>query len=199
MQPASASELLEASSLESLPDHLVELVLSRLPAVPLLRCLLVSQRFQRVVLEEPTLLAPVASFDSALPPGSSLLPGESLLSPNGRVSLIYQRDANLVLYTRGGDGRERPVWALQTVHAPFGHSPGSATLSHGGRLSASHAGHRGEHEARLQWRSPPPESFHEPPFRLAVLNSGVACILDANDERVWVTTGPNVHEDTEET
>ena len=34
-----------------------------------------------------------------------------------------------------------------------------------------------------------------PPFRLAVLDSGVACVLDANDERVWVTTGPNVRED----
>ena len=57
--------------------------------------------------------APVAAAppSDTLAPGGRLLPGESLLSQNGRYRLLYQSDGNLVLYdlTEGG-----APWATNT-------------------------------------------------------------------------------------
>ena len=128
-----------ASSFESLPDHLLELVLALLPAVPLLRCSVLCKRLRGVVLGEPALRARLRSLEGVLPQGRELRPAESVRSPSGRVRFVYQTDANLVLYVEAEE-RERPVWALQTVNAPFGHGvPGSASLGRDGRLTASFA------------------------------------------------------------
>ncbi|HMV66506.1 MAG TPA: NBR1-Ig-like domain-containing protein [Myxococcota bacterium] len=57
------------------------------------------------------------ALHDTLQPGESLRPDDPLTSEDGRFSLIYQSDGNLVLY-RNGDGS--PLWSSGTVGEPAG-------------------------------------------------------------------------------
>jgi len=115
--------------------------------------------------------------------GRSLGAGSSLVSPDGHFRLIYQRDANLVLYYyRIADEAEHdehpvPVWALQTVHVPYNHyHPGDLHLSTTGVVCVRDA------YGRRYWETP----AHAPgPYRLVVRNEGDFVVLDENDAIVW--------------
>jgi|GEM_PF-1446106 len=56
---------------------------------------------------------------SSLMPGDRMLPGQSIMSPNKRFLLIYQRDGNLVLYDTGNGGYA-PLWETDTMGAALG-------------------------------------------------------------------------------
>jgi hypothetical protein len=61
-----------------------------------------------------------------LPSGSSLHVNVSLVSPNGRFSLLFQPDGNLVLYRSDGV----PLWASNTS----GIAPGQAIMQTDGNF-----------------------------------------------------------------
>ena len=63
--------------------------------------------------------ATVVVRSTALPSRAALTAGQALVSPDGRYTLVFQSDGNLVEYASGG----RPVWA-------------SGTAARGGRLIA---------------------------------------------------------------
>lgn len=51
--------------------------------------------------------APVPTVRNVLPAGSRMMPGQTLISPEGRFRLVYQGDGNLVLYD---DALQTPLW-----------------------------------------------------------------------------------------
>jgi hypothetical protein len=61
-----------------------------------------------------------------LTPGQALQVNESLVSPNGRFSLVLQQDGNLVLYEQEAG----PVWASATD----GREVSTATMQEDGNL-----------------------------------------------------------------
>jgi hypothetical protein len=73
----------------------------------------------------PTPSAPPPTGPGTLRGDNSLRPGQELKSGNGRYSLTYQGDGNLVLYDNG-----RPIWASNTA----GTSAGAAYMQADGNL-----------------------------------------------------------------
>ena len=179
---ALRSSLAAASaSIYVLPDDLLSRVLHALPLVARVRCCAVSRRFRRLV--DTDALRAALDPAHALVSGRPLAAGRSVNSPDGRYTLYYQHDANLVLYLRRPvDGTLlRPLWALQTVHVPYGqNAPGQLTLRRDGVVKVRNS--RGE----TYWASPRPAGSAAP-CRLVVRDQGDFAVVDANDAVVWVS------------
>lgn len=173
--------------ISSLPDELLTRVLLALPVVSRLRCCAVSRRFKQL-LHTPALCA---ELRAAVDPAHVLLSGRTLpmngrlSSPDGRLVLIYQSDANLVLYTRNAQGPPDsllPIWAMQTVRvAYYNHLAGVLTLRHDGVVEV-----RGRY-GTTYWASPHLTACVAP-YRLVVRNEGDFAVVDANDAVVWAAT-----------
>ena len=170
--------------ISSLPDELLTRVLLALPVVSRLRCCAVSRRFKQL-LHTPALCAELrAAVDPAhvLLSGRTLGCGQDKTSPDGRFVLVYQTDANFVLYyDRSAPQRLhlQPVWALQTVgcHIFYTHRAGRLELSRAGQVCVlNDRGH-------CYWQAPAPHG--QPPYRLVVRNQGDFAVVDANDVAVW--------------
>jgi len=77
-------------------------------------------------------LAPAAGGAGSMSPDQSIYAGGSIQSGNGRFTLFYQGDGNLVLYRSDG----RPLWASQTN----GRSAGRTVMQMDGNLVVYDAG-----------------------------------------------------------
>jgi len=71
--------------------------------------------------------APAPVTRNTLEPGARLMPGQSLVSPDGRFRLVYQGDGNLVLYD---DVQHAPAWWSGTT----GRSAGLVGMQGDGNL-----------------------------------------------------------------
>ena len=188
---ASASEAAEdappppSPSLDALPDELLSRVLHPLPLVSRMRACAVSRRFKRL-LATPALCAELHPAFVLLGGMRSLGVRGAIGSADGRFLLLYQEDANLVLYFcrpgRVPASRTdciQPVWALQTVGAPYHlHRAGRLELRANGVIVA-----RDIHD--LTYWTSLTDAAAVPPCRLVVRNDGDCVVLDANDAIVW--------------
>jgi hypothetical protein len=174
---ALRSSLAASASFDVLPDELLSRALHKLPLVSKARACAVSRRFKRL-LWTPALRAALDPTRMLLSE-RALLPGCSIDSPDGRMTLIYQNDANFVLYWRRENENLQPTWALQEVNVNYGrNTPGRVTLRRDGVLAVRNA--RGETYWETPW-SPAGTA----PYRLVVRNEGDFVILDADDAVVW--------------
>lgn len=111
-----------------------------------------------------------------LPPGTTLVPGQGLVSPNGRYHLDFQTDGNLVAYDLG-QGVPPPgqyYWASNTSGNPFA----SFTLQPDGQMVIKTSG------GQLAWYATPnpiPGSF------LVLQDDGNAVLYDTNGNAGWNT------------
>ncbi len=102
-------------------------------------------------------------------PGEVLYPDQSIRSANGRFSLIYQRDGNLVLYGPAG-------WLWQSGTAG---TPGAICIMQGdGNLVIY------DWNNQWIWDS---ETDHNPGSRLLVQDNGMVAIYDPSNKLVWST------------
>jgi hypothetical protein len=172
------SSLAASASVYILPDELLSRALHKLPLVSKARACAVSRRFKRL-LWTPALRAALDPTRMLLSE-RSLLPGCSIDSPDGRLTLIYQHDANFVLYWRRDGGQNlQPIWALQTVNVLYNrNTAGRVTLRRDGVLAVRNS--RGETYWETPW-SPAGTA----PYRLVVRNEGDFVLLDADDAVVW--------------
>lgn len=171
------SSLAASASVYILPDELLSRALHKLPLVSKARACAVSRRFKRL-LWTPALRAALDPTRMLLS-DRSLLPGCSIDSPDGRMALVYQTDANFVLYWRRGDNDLQPTWALQTVSVLYDrNTAGRVTLRRDGVLAVRNA--RGETYWETPWNP-----AGTAPYRLVVQNEGDIVILDADDAVVW--------------
>ena len=100
----------------------------------------------------------------------TLLPGESLVSADGRFLLVYQTDGNLVVYETGAGA----LWASGTA----GSSAGRATMQDDGNLVVYDAASRAVFATNT--------SSH-PGASLVMQNDGNLVIYDANGVAIWAT------------
>jgi hypothetical protein len=97
--------------------------------------------------------------------GQVLLPGRSLVSPNGRYRLTFQTDAKLVLYNAGG-----PLWS--SGNASGGGKAGACVIDTHGKLAIYAPGmHR-------LWCSDDRAEGADPTTRLVVQDDGNVVIYD---------------------
>ena len=115
-----------------------------------------------------TLTPPTASGDD-MQPGEVLPPGQSIRSSNGLYSLVYQGDANLVLYGPAG-----PLWASST----FGQSVGAAAMRGDGNLAIYGS------DSTDIWDSATGEN---PGSHLVVQDDGNVVIYRPDGSAVWST------------
>lgn len=175
---ALRQSLVASASIYVLPDELLSRVLRTLPPVSRLRACAVSRRF-RLLIDRDALCAALNPA-RMLVSGRALEPGDSINSPDGRFTLMYQHDANFVLYYFTLEGYQ-PVWALQTVHVPYDQNrAGRVTLRSEGVVAVRNA------REETYWSSPRPGG--SAPYRLVVRNEGDFAIIDANDAVVWAAT-----------
>jgi hypothetical protein len=125
---------------------------------------------------QPLPTGPVAQGDD-MQPGEVLNPGQSISSPTGQYSFVYQGDGNLVLY-RGGT----PWWASGTD----GTAPGVCIMQTDGNLVIYAPG------SQPIWSS---DTSHDPGSRLVVQDDGNVVIYRPDRTPVWATntsvpTGP---------
>lgn len=172
-----------AARIYSLPDEVLSPVLLLLPFVSRLRACVVCRRFKRLL--SPALRAelPLLTPPRVLLSGRGLAAGSTLNSPDGHFRLIYQGDANLVLYYYRITGEAEhdehpvPVWALQTVHVPYNrYQPGGLHLSPTGVVCVCDV------YGRRYWETPAQAPGL---YRLVVRNEGDFVVLDENDAIVW--------------
>jgi len=106
-----------------------------------------------------------------LPPESTLMPGDSLFSPNGQFRLVMQPQGNLVLYRE-----TTALWATPPQTLNF---PGSVfKVQQDGNLALFVNG------ATLVWSS---GTFDNPNSRLVLQNDGNLVLYSAANTLVWQT------------
>ena len=172
----------------TLPDELLlSRILLALPVISRFRCCAVSRRF-KTLLFTPALREELhAAVDPmhVLLSGRSLTPDLRLRSPDRRFFLVYQGDANLVLYYDFDASGIHfvPVWALQTVGCPYArYRAHCLELSRDGVVAVVN------YFNQRYWQSPAPNG--QPPYRLVVRNQGDFAVLDCNDAVVWAAVPP---------
>jgi hypothetical protein len=113
-------------------------------------------------------IGPAAQGD-AMQPGEVLNPDQSIGSTDGRYTLVYQGDGNLVLYGPGG-----PLWASGTAGRPTG----VCIMQGDGNLVIY------RHGPQPIWASNTPQA---PGSRLVVQNDGNAVIYRPDGTPLWAT------------
>jgi hypothetical protein len=102
-------------------------------------------------------------------PGEVLFPGQSISSANGRYTLVYQGDGNLVLYGPGG-----ALWASNTNGQPVG----VAIMQGDGNLVIYGPG------GTVVWAS---NTDGNPGARLVVQDDGNVVIYRTDGTAAWAT------------
>jgi hypothetical protein len=103
-------------------------------------------------------------------PGQLLAVNSPLVSGNGQFSLVYQGDANLVLYRKSDS---KALWASKTN----GHSVGVCIMQLDGNLVIYDAAYKAVFASNTMF----------PGSRLVVRSDGNVVIYSPNDVPVWVT------------
>lgn len=111
---------------------------------------------------------------SRLNQGQELRPGQSLSSQNGKYSLIYQTDGNLVLY-RNADSRA--LWSTKT----HGHSAGRLIMQNDGNLVVYNASQQALWASIKNWDTPNPARGNY----LTIQNDANAVIYNEKNEVMW--------------
>ena len=104
-------------------------------------------------------------------PNETLAPDEMLFSRNGRYVLIYQRDANLVLYKN--DQNRISLWASNTAGQP----PNACIMQNDGNLVIYLPG------GKPIWAS----NTGQPGSRLVVQDDGNVVIYQQDGRPLWAT------------
>jgi pimeloyl-ACP methyl ester carboxylesterase len=114
--------------------------------------------------------APAPGSAGTLVGGQQITPGDYLRSPNGRFTLVFQSDGNLVLYEPGGGAR----WDSRTR----GSTPGVLSMQFDGNLVIYDAW---DGEVWSTGTSGNAGAY------LAVLNDGDVVVFDQDGESLWRT------------
>ncbi len=110
-----------------------------------------------------------------LAPGQSLNPGQAVHSPDGRFTLMYQTDANLVLYRSDGS----PMWAINCWPVCVGLPPaGYAIMQTDGNFVVYDAG------GSPVWHA---GTYGHPGAYLQVQNDGNMVVYDSSGAPLWAT------------
>lgn len=126
-----------------------------------------------------------------LVPNSSLAPGQSITSLNGRYNFTYQGDGNLVLYKHYPNGSQKALWASGTNGKPGQ----TCIMQTDGNLVLYNGAHK------PLWSS---NTFHDPGSALVMQDDGNAVIYNTAHKAIWasntmqkaVPSGPTATGDT---
>ena len=103
-----------------------------------------------------------------LAPGQSLSPNQSVTSPNGQYTLVYQSDGNLVEYATGGG----PLWATGTD----GTCPGTAIMQSDGNFVIYDC------NGTPVWNT---GTWNNPGAYLSLRDDGFLVICDTSGNVIW--------------
>jgi hypothetical protein len=122
---------------------------------------------------------------------NSLIPGQSLISQNGKYTFIYQTDGNFCIYKNNA---MPALWALNMSpqNIPWPMPAGKITLYQDGNLCAAGPDNKSFWcSSSTQWAG------GKGPFKLVMQNNGNAVILDSTNAIIWQTnTGTGINIDT---
>ena len=119
------------------------------------------------------------ALGSAMLPGQTLPPREGLSSPNGKYTLTFQRNGNLVLFRNHSDGAQTYLWSTQTANRPAE----VCILQPDGNIALF------DGDGNRHWIS---NAGYHPGSRLSVENDGKLLLRTPGGQTVWYTyTGEN--------
>lgn len=107
-------------------------------------------------------------------PNQTLFPNQSIASPNGKYTFIYQADSNLVLYKRYPSGSQKALWAAGTN----GKGGNRCIMQADGNLVIYNAANK------PLWSS---DTWHDAGSCLVMQDDGNAVIYNAGHKAIWAS------------